>query len=151
MQVFNKPNKFLVHQISKIPRYKHNTIVGELLRAKRITSSFHKEIQKIREKYRNAGFPSNFVNKTIHNFKEQTEEIIIPEWLFEERKIFTVRLSCSSANEKFSKLFVNKIEYYTIGKIKTHQPSLNTQVNIDVLNLYRNGVTWIPHVFVLIY
>ena len=31
--------------------------------------------------------------------------------------------------------------------IKTSQPSLNAQVNNDVLNLYRNIETQIPHVF----
>ena len=42
----------------------------------------------------------------------------MPEWLFEEKKIFTVRLPYSSPNEKFSKLFVNKIEDYNNGKVR---------------------------------
>ena len=42
---------------------------------------------------------------------KKKQETIIPEWLFEERKIFTVRLLYSSANEKFSKLFVRRIRY----------------------------------------
>ena len=50
-QVFNKPHKFPVHWSFKIPiRYKHNTIIEELHRAKRIASNFDKEIQRIREK-----------------------------------------------------------------------------------------------------
>ena len=97
-------------------RYKRIAIIGELHREKQIASNFDKEIRKIREKYGNAGFPSNFLNEATHNFKKETEETIIPEWLFEERKIFTVRLPYSFANEKFSKLFVNKIENYVIGK-----------------------------------
>ena len=118
-QVFNKPHKFPVHCSSEIPiRYKRNAIIGELHRAKRITSNFGKEIRRIKEKYRNAGFPSNFVNETIRIFKTETEVTIIPEWLCEERKIFTVRLPYSSANEKFSKLYVNKIEDYTNCKVK---------------------------------
>ena len=47
---------------------------------------------------------------------KRKQEITIPEWLFEERKIFTVRLPYASANETFSMLFVNKIEDYTNGK-----------------------------------
>ena len=39
-------------------------------------------------------------------------------WLIEERKIFTVTVPYSTANEKFSKLFVNKIEDHTNGKVK---------------------------------
>ena len=49
-----------------------------------------------------AGFLSNFINETIRNSKKEN---IIPEWLFEERKIFTVSLPYSSANKKFSMLF----------------------------------------------
>ena len=80
-------------------RYKHNPIIEELHRVKQVASNFDIEIRRIREKYRNAGFPSNFVYETISNFKQET---IIPEWLFEERKIFTLRLPYSSGNEKFS-------------------------------------------------
>ena len=47
-----------------------------------------------------------------------SEETIIPEWLFEKIKMFTMRLPYSFANEKFSKLFVSKIEDYTKGKVK---------------------------------
>ena len=68
-QVFNKLHKFPVHWSSKIPiRYKRNALIGHLHTAKRIASNFDKEIPRIREKYRNAGFPSNFVNETILNF-----------------------------------------------------------------------------------
>ena len=95
---------------------KHNVVIEELHRAKRIVSSFDKEKWRVREKYQNAGFPSNFANEATHNFKKKTEEITIPEWLFEERKIFTVRLPYAFANETFSMLFVNKIEDYTNGK-----------------------------------
>ena len=48
-QVFNKLNKFPVHWSSKIPvGCKHNTIIGELRRAKRTASNFDKEIRRIR-------------------------------------------------------------------------------------------------------
>ena len=30
--------------------------------------------------------------------------MIVPEWLFDERKTFSVRFSCFPANEKFSKI-----------------------------------------------
>ena len=38
--------------------------------------------------------------------------------VYEERKLFTVRLPYSSANMKFSKLFINKTEDYTNGRVK---------------------------------
>ena len=59
-----------------------------------ILINFDKEIWKIREKYWNTGFPSNFVNETIPNFKKETEQAIIPEWIFEEKNTLTVRLIC---------------------------------------------------------
>ena len=34
-----------------------------------------------------------FFIETVHSFKKETEETIIPEWLFEERKTFIARLS----------------------------------------------------------
>ena len=107
-QVFNKLNKFPLHWSSKFPvRYRLNVNA----------SNFDKEIWRTREKYWNAGFPSGFANETIHNFKKETDEIITLNWLFEKRKIFIVRLPNSSANEKFSKSFANKIEDYTKVKL----------------------------------
>ena len=68
MQVFNKPSKFPVSWSSKIPiRYKHNAIIGELHRAKRVVSNFDEQIWRIRKKQQNVGFPLNFDNETIHN------------------------------------------------------------------------------------
>ena len=39
-------------------------------------SNFDKEIRRIREKYRNADFPSNSVNEVIHNFKKETKKLL---------------------------------------------------------------------------
>ena len=108
-----------MHGSSKIPvRYKRNAITGELHRAKRIASDFNKELNRIRQKYRNAGFPLKFINETIYNFERGQEEMIIPEWLFDERKTFSVRFPYSTANEKFSKVFMRKVENFTNDKIK---------------------------------
>ena len=92
MQVFSKSTKLPVHWSSKIPvRYKRNAITGELNRAKRITPDFNKELKRIRQKYRNAGFTLKSINETICNSERGKEEMIIPEWLFDERKTFSVR------------------------------------------------------------
>ena len=91
-QLFSKSTKLTVHWSSKIPvRYKHNAITGKLHRAKRIASDFNKELKKVRQKYRNSGFPLKFINETTCNFERGKEEMIIPEWLFDERKTFSVR------------------------------------------------------------
>lgn len=47
-------------------------------------------------------------------------EITLLEWLFEERKTFTVKLPCSSANEKFRKLFSKKIKDFNEGWKKVY-------------------------------
>ena len=54
-------------------------------------------------------------NDTTHVKKERKN---FEENFFKERTIFRVRLPYSSENQKFSKLFVNKIEDYTNGKVK---------------------------------
>lgn len=51
-------------------------------------------------------------------FRKKREKIIIPEWLFDERKRFTIRHPYSIANKKSSKLFRNKIEDFTNAAIK---------------------------------
>ena len=76
-----------MHWSSKIRvRYKRNPNSGDLHRAKQIASDSNKELKRIREKYRNAGFPLKFVNETICNFEKGKEEIIIPECLFDAKK-----------------------------------------------------------------
>ena len=92
MQVFSKSTKLPVHWSSKIPvRYKRNAVTEELNRAKRIASDFNEELNRIRQKYQNAGLSLKFINETICNFEIGKEEMIIPEWLFDQRKTFSVR------------------------------------------------------------
>ena len=118
-QVFSKSTKLHVHWNSKIPvRYNSNALTGELNRAKRVASDFKKELKRIRQKYQNAGFPLKFINETIYNFERGKEEMIIPEWLFDERKTFSVRFPYSPVIEKFNKLFMRKGEDFTNGKVK---------------------------------
>ena len=92
MQVFSKSTKLPVHWSSKIPvRYKRNAVTEELNRAKRIASDFNEELNRIRQKYQNAGLSLKFINEIICNFEIGKEEMIIPEWLFDQRKTFSVR------------------------------------------------------------
>ena len=93
-QVLNKPHKFPVQWSSKIPiRYNCNVVFGELDRAKWLAFSFDKEIWRIEKHVQMLVFHHFFFIETVHSFKKETEETIIPEWLFEERKTFIARLS----------------------------------------------------------
>ena len=44
--------------------------------------------------------------------------MIIQEWLFDERKTFSIRFPYSPGNEKFSKVFMRKVENFTNDKVK---------------------------------
>ena len=52
---------------------------------------------RIRRKYKNAGFPVRFVEAVIRDFERvpevnEEEENIIPEWLFDKKVDFYVRI-----------------------------------------------------------
>ena len=86
-QVYNKTKKFPVHWTSKIPvRCKRNAIISELQRAKKITSNSDIEIKRIVNKYTAVGFPNTFVRSIINSFDSGKDNLIIPQWLFEERE-----------------------------------------------------------------
>ena len=108
-----------MHWSSKVPyKYKRNAITGELHRAKRIASNFDNETKRIRNKYRDAGYPKNVIENTIKNFNSKKDELLIPPWLFDERKHVTIRLPFSSKNEKYCAYFINKLVSFTSGKVK---------------------------------
>ena len=111
--------RLLVHWTSKIPvRYKRNAIVGELHRAKKIASNFDMEIKRVVNKYTAAGFPSRFVYSIIDNFVSGKDNLIIPQWFFDERKPFTIHLPVSRSIESFVKAFVSNLNYFTNEKCK---------------------------------
>ena len=68
-EVVSNDSKLPLHWSSKIPkRYKRNNINGELHRAKMISSNFDKEVQRIRLKFKKAGYPLRFINSVISSF-----------------------------------------------------------------------------------
>ena len=101
-----------VHWSLKVPFcYKKNTINGELHRAKKISSNFQSEIARIKAKFLNAGFPHKVIESTINNFNNVDEELMIPRWLFDERKTIAINLPFSNKNKHFSKKFWEKLEF----------------------------------------
>ena len=44
--------------------------------------------------------------------------MIIPEWLFDERKTFSVRFPYSPVNEKSNKAFMRKVKNFASDKVK---------------------------------
>ena len=82
-------------------RCKKNAINGEFLRATKISSNFQSEIARIKTKFLNAGFPYKVIENTINNFNNVDEELMIPRWLFDERKTIKINLPFSNKNEHF--------------------------------------------------
>ena len=64
-----------------------------------------------------AGFPIHVIN-VFHRFNQQKDEVLIPQWLFDERKECLIRLPFAPANEKFVKSFINKLEIFTNYRVK---------------------------------
>ena len=54
---------------------------------------------------------------TINNFHSVDKELMMPKWLFDERKTVEINLPFSNKNEYFSKKFCKKLEFYTNGKV----------------------------------
>ena len=95
-----------IHWPSKVPfRYKKNVINGEFHRAKKISSNFQSETARIKAKFSKAGFPKKDIENTINNFNNVDKELMMPRWLFDERKTIQINLSFSNKNEHFSKKF----------------------------------------------
>lgn len=84
-------------------KYKRNVVTGELDRANRIAIDFNNKVHGIAKKLLSAGLLKTFIRNTIEYFNENNNDLIIPEWLFDEQNLIIVRLPFSESNEKFSK------------------------------------------------
>ena len=100
-----------MHWSSKIPfKYKRNAITGELHRARRIASGFDKETKKIDTQ--------NMLLKTLSRILTKKDKLLIPLWLFGERKHVTLYLPFSSKNGKYCGHFIKKLVSFIIEKVK---------------------------------
>jgi len=118
-RVYRKPNKVPLHWFSKTPvRYKRNAIIGDLTRAKRISSCFQDEVDTIRHKFVTAGFPRKFVDSVIRNFQnpqqgKDDDLPLIPSYFFEKPPPFIlIELPYCPQNERLSKYFIRKIKLF---------------------------------------
>ena len=103
-------------------------MLGELHRAKKISSNFQKEVKNIKEKFSQESFLLRFINSVVAQFnnnmysnKERNEkdEMIIPMQLFEiPKKILFLQVPFYEATEKRSKNFLNKFYSFTNEKFK---------------------------------
>ena len=87
---------------------------NELHKAKKIASNFDIEIKSIVNKA--GGFSSTFFR--FITFNNGKNSLIIPQWLFEKRKTFTIHLPFSPNKQRFLKAFVIESNYFTNEKVK---------------------------------
>ena len=121
INVFRKHGKLPAFLNSQIPRrYKWNNIRVYFHCAFKNASDFDVEVQTITRKNLEVGYPIGFIKSVISNFKNSKEEEqpIIPEWLFDQRKKVLFKLPYYPSNERDVKLFIEKIESFTNGKLK---------------------------------
>ena len=85
--------------------YKKNAINGDLHRAKQNFSNFQSETARIKAKRFKAGFPHKVIENTINNFNNIDVELMIPRWLFDERKTFAINVSSQTKINIFQKSF----------------------------------------------
>ena len=117
-----KDNNFPVFWSSKVPkRYKRNAINGDLHRASKIASDFESEIVRIKQKYKDVGFPVRFIEAVIRDFRRvpvvnEEEESIIPEWLFDKKVEFYLRIPFCPKNEEICQAFLKKLDNNTNNK-----------------------------------
>ena len=112
-----KDAKLPSHWSSKIPKnYKRNSILTELHRAEKIADNFDSEIRKTRLKFKNAGFPSRYIESVINSHKYDKNEFIIPPNLFEERKTVLIELPYCTNNEIDQHQFLKKFHEFTGNK-----------------------------------
>lgn len=120
--IYTKENKVPVFWSSRIPkRYKRNTIRGELHRASKISSNFDAELDRIRRKFHDVGYPKRFVESVIRDFlriDDNVDDVIIPAWLFDDRVTKCIRLPYCESNEDLSKSFLNRLDIFTEYKFK---------------------------------
>ena len=115
-QVHRKESKTPTHWSSCIPkRYKRNSIITDLHRAKRIATDFNKEVKIIRNKFIKADYPRGFINNVIKQFNqdqlhneitEEDEPLIPPDFFEIEKPFHLLYLPYREKNEAKSKDFI---------------------------------------------
>ena len=108
--VFRKPGKLPSFWNSQIPkRYKWNNIQGGLHGAFKIAADFDAQVQTIIRKYLEVGYPIGFIESVINDYKNSKEEeqLIITEWLFDQRKKVLFKLPYCPSNKRDVKGFSN--------------------------------------------
>ena len=113
-----KESKIPNHCLSAVPKkYKRNAFLGDLHRAHKISSNSELEKQCIKKKYISVNFPYNFIQSSFNSYQQKCE-LLIPNWLFEEknRKTIYIRIPFCQSNEHYALTFIRILEGCTKEK-----------------------------------
>ena len=66
----------------------------------------------------------------MHAFSTPWKHPAIRQWLFEERKQVYIRFPFATANEKFTKLFINKLLLFTNSKVKFNVTNFKVKFSV---------------------
>ena len=59
------------------------------------------------------GFSIHIINAVFRRLNQEKDEVLIPQWLCNDRRESLIRLPFAPANEKFVKSFINKLGIFT--------------------------------------
>ena len=147
-KVYDNVNKVPFHWSSKVPKkYKRGIIIGELHRAKRISTNFDVEIKRIYDKFIKAGYPYNFIKSIVSSYDQKKEELLIPDWLFpESKKEIYFRVPYCPKNEQEIYSVIRKLEQFTNNeyqiKIIWNTTKLRSLFKIKDKTLHQSNVIY---------
>ena len=117
-----KDGKLPVHWSCRIPkRYRKNSIISDLNKALRISSSLKDEISKIRQKFLNTYYQLRFINSVIkqHNdklsekFNQEYYYILLSDFFETKKQVILIETSNCEKNETSSKRFLKNFHNLT--------------------------------------
>ena len=132
-------------------KWKRNTLWGALHRAKHLTTNWKQDLQSVKKRFEHAGYPFNFIQKTIHEFENPKEpDTIIPVNWFDDRRTVTIRVPYCKANEQQSYAFIKKLERFTRGHYKFaiiwQTKKLTSMFRLKDNNIHPSHVVYPRHV-----
>ena len=114
-----KDGKLPVHWTYRIlKRYRKNSIISDLNKALRISSSLKDEISKIRQKFLNTYYQLRFINSVIkqHNdklsekFNQEYYYILLSDFFETKKQVILIETSNCEKNETSSKRFLKNFQ-----------------------------------------
>ena len=107
----NRNKKLPMHWSSKVPKkLKRNIINNDLHRAQKISTDFNAEINNIKNKFKNADYPSRFVDSIIKGFEQKRKKVPSEQ---ETKPFIPIKVPFCDKNEHIAKHFLKRLNEFT--------------------------------------